>query len=72
MNIKRVEFKEFKEHVQLWQSKGHSHVTQLEFDDEFNYMMIVVADYVNPEIGYFMTVSNDMDWELLEANPITE
>lgn len=66
MKIQRVNFKEFREHVDLWTSKGHEHVTRIEFDNEFNYMTVIVPDYVNPEVGYFMAVSDEMDWSLLE------
>jgi hypothetical protein len=70
MKIQRVDFKRFKEEVLLWESKGHEHVTSIKFDDEYNYMTIIVPDYVDPDIGYFMHVSDDMDWNMLEENPI--
>lgn len=70
--MQRVGFKEFREMVSLWKSKGHENVTRVEFDDIYNYMLIVVPDYVNPAIGYFMNVSDDMDWDSIESNPIAK
>jgi len=48
---------DFRMMVEVWQSKGHEHVVRVEFDEETGEMILVVQDYVDPNVSGFIKVA---------------
>lgn len=47
---------EFKNHLELWESKGHDHVVRVEFAtvDNDELITLIVPDYCSPDIEYYI------------------
>lgn len=49
-----VSKEDFRMAVEIWNSKGHDNVVGVEFDEETGEVILIVPDYVMPDLSYFI------------------